>query len=150
MKVKYIYEPIQENDGLEVNSEKYINDEKIIKGNIYECIGKKDDYYKIIDETKHESLYPIEDFEIIEGGNFFKVALMQIYPCGSLFENLQKGIGFCRKAKAMGADVALFPEMWSNGYNIPEDVNQLKKQAIAKDSAFLRSFLHISRNASCS
>jgi len=30
--------------------------------------------------------------------------------------NLAKGETFCRRAKLMGADVALFPEMWSNGY----------------------------------
>jgi N-carbamoylputrescine amidase len=30
--------------------------------------------------------------------------------------NLVKGEAFCRKAAAMGADIALFPEMWNIGY----------------------------------
>mgnify|MGYP005818071871 CR=1 FL=1 len=47
-----------------------------------------------------------------------KIALLQISPCGSLDENLEKGIQACQKAKERGADIALFPEMWSNGYRI--------------------------------
>ena len=47
-----------------------------------------------------------------------KIALLQISPCGSLEGNLEKGIKFCRQAKKMGADIALFPEMWSCGYDI--------------------------------
>ena len=49
-----------------------------------------------------------------------KIALLQIAPCGTLEKNLEKGIEYCRKAKEMGADIALFPEMWSNGYDICE------------------------------
>src|SRR5262245_60518013 len=30
--------------------------------------------------------------------------------------NLAKGVEFCRRAKDMGADLALFPEMWNIGY----------------------------------
>ena len=48
-----------------------------------------------------------------------KVALLQLLPAGSPEGNLQKGLEGCRKAKAMGADIALFPEMWSNGYGTP-------------------------------
>lgn len=51
----------------------------------------------------------------------FKVALLQIAPAGGLRENLEKGLAACRKAAAMGADAALFPEMWSNGYRLGED-----------------------------
>ena len=47
-----------------------------------------------------------------------KIALLQIAPCKTLEENLEKGISYCRKARESGADIALFPEMWSNGYNI--------------------------------
>ena len=45
----------------------------------------------------------------------FKIALLQIAPTGSLEGNLNKGIEYCRKAKQAGADIALFPEMYSNG-----------------------------------
>lgn len=30
--------------------------------------------------------------------------------------NLAKGEAFCRQASRMGADIALFPEMWNIGY----------------------------------
>ena len=50
--------------------------------------------------------------------SILKIALMQIVPCGSLDGNLKKGLECCEKAAALGADIALFPEMWSNGYAI--------------------------------
>ena len=46
------------------------------------------------------------------------VALLQIAPQGTLDGNLEKGLSCCRRAKELGADIALFPEMWSNGYRI--------------------------------
>ncbi len=47
------------------------------------------------------------------------VALLQMTPCGSDQDaNLRKGEGFCRRAAAMGADLALFPEMWNVGYTL--------------------------------
>ena len=45
------------------------------------------------------------------------IALLQLTSCGNDTEmNRAKGERYCRQAAAMGADVALFPEMWSNGY----------------------------------
>ena len=38
------------------------------------------------------------------------IALLQIAPCGTLEGNLEKGTASCRKAKELGADIALFPE----------------------------------------
>ena len=52
--------------------------------------------------------------------NKLKIALLQIAPTGSLDGNLDKGIRFCQKAKDAGADIALFPEMFSCGYDIYE------------------------------
>lgn len=69
-----------------------------------------------------------------------KVALLQLVPEDTLDGNLRKGLEACRKAQAMGADIALFPEMWSVGYTIPEDMAQLKAGAVSADSAFVRSF----------
>ena len=48
--------------------------------------------------------------------SILRIALLQISPCGGTEANLVKGLECCRKAKKMGADIALFPEMWSNGY----------------------------------
>ena len=60
-----------------------------------------------------------------------KIALLQILPTGSLNGNREKGVEACRKAKVLGADIALFPEMWSNGYDIPEDAEALQRAAKA-------------------
>ena len=49
-----------------------------------------------------------------------KIALLQILPTGTLEGNLKKGISCCMNAKEQGADIALFPEMWSDGYEIPD------------------------------
>lgn len=73
--------------------------------------------------------------------NILKIALLQIAPCGNLNGNLEKGIEACRKAKEMGADIALFPEMWSNGYRIYDrPVDEWKAEAIPADSDFVNSF----------
>lgn len=46
-----------------------------------------------------------------------RIALLQMAACGTDVEAAQaKADGFCREAKARGADVALFPEMYSIGY----------------------------------
>lgn len=70
-----------------------------------------------------------------------KIALLQIAPCGALEENLKKGLDCCRKAKKMGADIALFPEMFSNGYRIYDrPVEEWKAEAIPVDSNFINAF----------
>lgn len=73
--------------------------------------------------------------------NELNIALLQIAPCGSTEANLTKGLQACREAKRLGADIALFPEMWSNGYDIyecPTDV--WLQQAIPGDGEFVRAF----------
>ena len=69
-----------------------------------------------------------------------KVALLQIMPGATMEENLSKGQAYCRRAKEMGADIALFPEMWSNGYAIPEDMDALRASATPADGAFVHAF----------
>lgn len=69
-----------------------------------------------------------------------RVALLQIAPTGSTEGNLDKGKFYCKMAKEQGADIALFPEMWSGGYQIPEDIDQLKALAVSRDSDFVLAF----------
>ncbi len=69
-----------------------------------------------------------------------RVAMLQILPTGTLQENLEKGLEYCEQAKKMGADIALFPEMWSCGYQFPQDREALEQLAITKDSKFITSF----------
>ncbi len=72
---------------------------------------------------------------------YLNIALLQIAPAGSLEENRNKGIAYCRKAKEMGADIALFPEMFSNGYDIYERPNvEWTQDAIPENSDFVQSF----------
>lgn len=73
--------------------------------------------------------------------SLLKIALLQISGEGSLKANLEKGTEYCRKAKEMGADIALFPEMYSNGYDIYERAPEVwKKDAISSDSDFVKHF----------
>lgn len=72
------------------------------------------------------------------------IALLQLLPESSADGNLTKGIAACRKAKDLGADIALFPEMWSSGYAIPEDISELKKLAVPADGEFVKSFGRLS------
>ena len=74
----------------------------------------------------------------------FRVALLQLLPCGSLEQNLQKGLEACRRAAAMGADLALFPEMWSNGYRV-ESPEQLAAEAIDAEGPFVSAFAEEAR-----
>ena len=73
--------------------------------------------------------------------NLLNIALLQIAPTGSLAGNLEKGIAACRRAKELGADIALFPEMWSNGYRIyGRPAEEWKAEAISAESEFVRAF----------
>ena len=70
-----------------------------------------------------------------------KIALLQISPEGDISKNLEKGIQACKKAKAMGSDIALFPEMYSCGYDIYDRPPVVwKDDAIYPDSEFVMTF----------
>jgi N-carbamoylputrescine amidase len=57
--------------------------------------------------------------------SMINVALLQMDSCGTDQEaNLVKGEMFCRKAREMGADVALFPEMWNIGYTFDHSARE--------------------------
>ena len=79
------------------------------------------------------------------------VALLQMTGCGSdKSANLVKGDAFCRRARAMGADVALFPEMWSAGMTFydPEhhgDLERWQALAITEDDPFIVHFRDLAR-----
>lgn len=70
-----------------------------------------------------------------------RIALLQLEPAGSLEGNKKKGIEACREAKRRNADIALFPEMWSNGYRIHgRPFGEWSAQAIPLDHDFVLSF----------
>lgn len=74
-----------------------------------------------------------------------KIALLQMKGTGTVEGNLQKGIEFCKKAKRQGADIALFPEMWNIGYEIPEDVNRLKEMAVSAEGPFVAAYAELAK-----
>ncbi len=69
-----------------------------------------------------------------------KIAFAQILSGKDLDENLSIGKKACIEAKEKGADIMLFPEMWSDGYFLPQDEAELRKLAIRKDSGFINAF----------
>lgn len=69
-----------------------------------------------------------------------KIAMLQLLPEASIEQNLKKGLDACIEAKKLGADIALFPEMWSTGYKISSDQKELESQSINKNSNFILSF----------
>jgi len=80
-----------------------------------------------------------------------KVALLQMTGCGNdKTANLAKGDAFCRRARTMGADIALFPEMWSVGMTFYDpkregDRERWQALAISPDDPFIIHFQHLAR-----
>jgi N-carbamoylputrescine amidase len=79
----------------------------------------------------------------------FTVALMQMQPTGNdQAANQAKADRFCRQAAALGADLALMPEMWSIGYtrfdpDKPGDREAFWDQAVSKESSFVQHFARL-------
>lgn len=74
-----------------------------------------------------------------------KIALLQIASTETIQGNLQKGVEYCKKAKYQEADIVLFPEMWSSGYNIPKKKEDLEKIAISIDGEFINTFRNLAK-----
>ena len=74
------------------------------------------------------------------GKNMVNIALLQMISCKTQKENLEKGIEYCRRAKMLGADIALFPEMWNCGYNLKDNAEFIKAQAVDADGKFVCTF----------
>ena len=75
--------------------------------------------------------------------DIFRVALLQMASCGDDQDaNQEKGELFCRRANEMGADIALFPEMWNVGYSL-KYLNQHKlwqEKAVSTEDKFIIHF----------
>lgn len=80
-----------------------------------------------------------------------RVALLQMTGCGLDRAAAQaKGELFCRRAHAMGADIALFPEMWSTGMTFFDPKREGARaewevQAIGRDDPFIAHFGALAR-----
>jgi len=79
------------------------------------------------------------------------IALLQMTGCGlDKDASRKKGELFCRRAQTMGADIALFPEMWSIGMTFDDPKNagnreRWRKQAVSRDDQFIDHFRHLAR-----
>ena len=71
---------------------------------------------------------------------YFRVALLQMTAGVREEENLEKGLAWCRRAKALGADLALFPEMWSCGYAMDRSPEELAELAVDREGPYLAAF----------
>jgi len=74
-----------------------------------------------------------------------RIALLQMTAHGTdVAANLAKGDSFCHRAATMGADVALFPEMWNIGYTpCPSDAEGRAKWhalALTQQSEYVTRF----------
>ena len=81
------------------------------------------------------------------------VGLLQMTARGTdQAANLTKGEEFCRRASAMGADIALFPEMWNIGYtpcpSEPDARESWRAQAVGQDDKFVAHFRGLARELS--
>ena len=72
-----------------------------------------------------------------------KIALLQLLPGKGLEEQFRIGKAACEKAKDMDADIALFPEMWSDGYAIPQDETVMNELSISVESDFIQGFRNL-------
>lgn len=79
------------------------------------------------------------------------VALLQMTGCGNDLDAARaKGELFCRRARAMGADIALFPEMWSTGMTYFDQKQAggreaWEARAIGRDDQFIAHFRNLAR-----
>ncbi len=69
--------------------------------------------------------------------NLFSIALLQLQPTTTLQESLNKGLEACNKAKSAGADLALFPELWSIGYDIER---MTPEHALSQEDPYIQAF----------
>ncbi len=81
-----------------------------------------------------------------------RIALIQSIPELDQTVNLEMGERYCRRAKAMGADIAVFPEMYSLGYftkvdfDNPKAVSKWKEMALSTESPFVMHFQKLAKD----
>ena len=109
----------------------------------------------------------IEDITKISNGlldyiktlsDVFNIAILQLNPTDTMEGNMLKGIEYCKKAKEMGADIAVFPEMWNTGYemlfegdlkdqdNIPQEkIDNWNSKAISNHNKFISCYRDLAK-----
>ena len=67
----------------------------------------------------------------------FKIALLQLNPYHNIQKNLLKGLQACEQARKLGADLAVFPELWHVGC---QQSFLTVSHAIDRNSDFIQQF----------
>lgn len=75
-----------------------------------------------------------------------KISFAQLLPGKTLDEQLEIGKKACTQAAANGADIIVFPEMWSDGYYLPQDSDKLLSLAVSADSPFVNAFKTLAKS----
>ena len=77
-----------------------------------------------------------------------RIALLQIPAAGyDQVANLESGLAACRRAAELGADIALFPEMWSVGYAFErDDLERWRAQAVPREGEFVGRFASLAED----
>jgi len=74
--------------------------------------------------------------------------MLQLKSSYEQISNLDKGLNACAKAKEMGTDLAVFPEMWNIGYKLPESdesYDTWKQRSISEESEYFQRFVECAR-----
>ncbi len=74
-----------------------------------------------------------------------KIAMLQLMPGNSLQDQLAIGARGCELASANGADIAVFPEMWSTGYNVPQSQSALQASVLTAENDFIMHFKELAK-----
>ena len=90
--------------------------------------------------------------------DIFNIALLQLNPTDSMENNMLKGIEYCKKAKEMGADITVFPEMWNNGYEMlfegdlkeqdnisKEKIDKWNNKSISNEDNFINQYINLAK-----
>jgi len=72
----------------------------------------------------------------------FKVAFLQLSSCMSAEKAMTKGLDACRQAKTLGADLAVFPELWQVSYKYKKIS---PKQAMTVDDPLFTAYRHLAQ-----
>ncbi len=74
-----------------------------------------------------------------------KIAMLQLMSGNTLQDQLTIGTRGCELACANGADIAVFPEMWSTGYNVPQSQSALQASALTAEDDFIMHFKKLAK-----
>ena len=86
----------------------------------------------------------------MNNGAQLKIALLQLSSIEDQSANLTKCEEYCRKAKSLYADIALFPEMVNIGYkcvdfNEPGAMERWKAMGVSRDGEFVKHFQKLAK-----